>query len=93
MNLLIIEPEPRMRTSIIIASLIGSFLVFSASTDLFNSLFMLVLFGVVPGSNVPLPADQMLTIYALCASVIVAYCLRGGAHNLIRLLRINRTAS
>lgn len=67
-----------MRESLIITSLIGSFIVFCMSIDLFNAVVMFVLFGILPGQTNPLPAASMLAIYSAGAVLIAIYALRGG---------------
>ncbi len=75
-----------MRQGVIIASLIGSFLVFALTIDLFDTLFMFVLFGIIPGRVEPLSANQMLLIYAVASLGTIAYALRGRITLLVRLL-------
>lgn len=76
-----------MRQGVIIANLTGSFIVFALTIDLFDTLFMFVLFGIVPGRTEPLSANQMLFIYSAASIVTVAYALRGRFVAMARSLR------
>jgi hypothetical protein len=66
-----------MRQLTIVLSLIGSFVVYALVVNLFDALFMFLLFGVLPGRSEQLSANQMLTIYGGATALIVAYALRG----------------
>ena len=74
-----------MRESVIITSLIGSFVIFSLSVDLFSTLFMFVLFGILPGQSQPLSASSMLSVYSFAAGTVSLYVLRGGITALLQV--------
>jgi hypothetical protein len=57
-----------MRKYVIISSLIGSAVIFCMVIDVFDSLFMFLLFGMIPGVDTPLTPQQMLLLYALIAT-------------------------
>lgn len=53
-----------MRQVVTTLSLVGSFVIFALTIDLFGQVVMFALFGFVPGRSEPLSADQMIGIYA-----------------------------
>ena len=53
-----------MRNIITYLSLSGSALIFCLVTDLFDTMLMFLLFGVVPGRAEPVSAELMLVSYA-----------------------------
>jgi hypothetical protein len=73
-----------MRQAVICMSLIGSFIVFALTIDLLNSIFMFLLFGILPGREEPLSANHMLAIYALATVFVFAYATRTTVQSLLR---------
>lgn len=73
-----------MRQVIVSLSLIGSFMVLALTIDLFDSLVMFLLFGILPGRVDPLSANQMLGIYATASVLVGGYALRPAVGNLFR---------
>lgn len=82
-----------MRRLLIIASLAGSITIFALSIDLFDSLFMFVLFGVVPFKAQPIPATEMMLIYSLAGLAVLTYAFRGSLQSLLRSLHRKSTAN
>jgi hypothetical protein len=73
-----------MRESLIISSIVGSFIIFCLSIDFFDALIMFVLFGVLPGQVSPLSASSMLVIYTSAATVVGMYALRGSVSMVVQ---------
>ena len=80
-----------MRQAITVISLLGSFMVFALTIDLFDSLFMFVLFGVVPGRAEPIAANQMLSIYAASTIVVLLFSVRQQIIAVLRFARFSAT--
>ena len=79
-----------MRRSLIIASLTGSFGIFTLTSGLFEHLFMFVLFGILPGSSESLSASTMLVLWSL---LLIGACSVPAVHASRRLeevLQLNR---
>lgn len=66
-----------MRQLTVAVSLTGSFIIYALVVNLFDALFMFLLFGVLPGRTEQLSANHMLTIYCGATLLIVTYALRG----------------
>ena len=82
-----------MRQLIIALNLLGSFILLALTIDLFDTLFMFALFGILPGQAEPLSANQMLTIYAAASIFVFIYALRAqiiGFFRLFRYIRVRR---
>lgn len=65
-----------MRQLIIAFSLIGSFVVYAAVVDLFDTLVMFLLFGILPGRSEPISANHMLSIYTFASIAVLVYAFR-----------------
>ncbi|MDQ5932017.1 MAG: hypothetical protein QG649_102 [Patescibacteria group bacterium] len=64
-----------MNKVVTILSIFGSFIIYALTVDLFEQLFMFVLFGFIPGRAEPLTANQMLFIYGFATIVVTTYSL------------------
>lgn len=76
-----------MRQAIVAVSLLGSLTIFALSVHLFDTLVMFLLFGILPGQERQLSANQMLTIYFAATAIVTLYGLRGATVSLTRMLR------
>lgn len=76
-----------MRQAIITFNLIGSFVIYALSIDLFDNLIMFLLFGIVPGKNEQLSANQMLLLYTIAAVAVTVYYARPSLANLLKSAR------
>lgn len=65
-----------MRQVIITFSLLGSFIIFASTVQLFDVVVMFLLFGIVPGHHEPISARIMLIGYAAAAVGTMGYILR-----------------
>lgn len=65
-----------MRQAIITLCLFGSFIVFALTVNLFDTLVMFILFGILPNDTTRVSPDQMLLIHGGSALVITLYALR-----------------
>ena len=65
-----------MRRIVIYGCLVGQLVIFCLATNLFESVTMFLLFGIVPWSNGSLSAQSMLTFYYAAGTVAVAITLR-----------------
>lgn len=79
-----------MRQTVIVISLLGSLMLFAMTINLFDTLVMFLLFGILPGQDTPVSANQMLTIYSGATVVVVAYALRGSVALILRAIRLTR---
>ena len=79
-----------MRQTLIIASLVGSTVIFALVIDLFDTLFMFLLFGILPGQGQRLSANEMLTIYGGAAAAVLIYGLRARLSALVGFVRSKR---
>ncbi|MES2876334.1 MAG: hypothetical protein V4678_02565 [Patescibacteria group bacterium] len=75
-----------MRQLFIVFSLIGSFIVFSLTINLFDTMFMFLLFGILPGRAEPLSANHMLTIYSVATTGVIGYAVHTQVIALAKLL-------
>lgn len=62
-----------MRQVLISASLTGSFVVYALTINLFDSLLMFLLFGILPDGTEQLTPNQMLMMYLMIALGITSY--------------------
>ena len=76
-----------MRQLIIASSLIGSFLIFSMVVNLFDTLVMFLLFGILPGRSEPVSANNMLAIYTAATFVVAGYAFRSNLTSIGTSLR------
>lgn len=60
-----------MRRTVIQGCLIGWLVIFGISINLFETVILFLLFGIVPWETAPLSAQFMLTFYTLVAGVVV----------------------
>lgn len=74
-----------MRQAIIWLNVIGMFIMFALTIDLFDALVMFLLFGILPGREEPLSANQMLSIYAAATLFVCGYAMRSTVQSLLRL--------
>lgn len=81
-----------MRQVIIVLSLTGSFMVLATVINLFDTLIMFLLFGILPDRTTPLSANQMLMIYGSATLVVAVYASRGAVISFQRALQARRTA-
>lgn len=79
-----------MRQTAIATSLLGSFVLFALTINLFDTLVMFLLFGILPGQDTPVSANQMLAIYAGATVIVVTYALRGSVVLILKALRPTR---
>jgi hypothetical protein len=78
-----------MRQLIIASSTFGSLVVFALVVDLFDAAFMFLLFGVLPGHDKQLSANQMLSIYSGATVLIVGYSLRNHFATAAKFISLN----
>lgn len=64
--------SPRLLTIIIGVSLIVISLIFAAG-DLFNSLFLFIFLGVIPGTDMRVPSWAMITLAVLSSALIIRW--------------------
>jgi hypothetical protein len=81
-----------MRQATIVLSLAGSFMLYALTVNLFDTIFMFVLFGILPSRTEPLSADQMLAINGTATMIVLAFMSRG-LFSLPRPLTQNRRQS
>jgi hypothetical protein len=74
-----------MRQVVVWMSLAGSAFILALTINLFDGLFMFLLFGILPGRVEPLSADQMLAIYGMATASVCVYALRSTLQSLVRL--------
>lgn len=72
-----------MRQAITILCLVGSFVIFSLTINLLEVVVMLLLFGILPDRNEPIPANVMLAVYAASGAFVLGYIAQ---RNLTRLM-------
>lgn len=60
-----------MKQTIIYSSLVGWFILFCLATNLFESIAMFLLFGIVPWSSTALSAQSMLLFYFVIAAAML----------------------
>ena len=78
-----------MRQMVIGLSLLGSLLIFALTVDLFDTIVLFLLFGILPGRTAPLSPDQMLTIYAVISVFVIALSLKDTVVPTLSSLRSN----
>lgn len=61
-----------MQKKIITFCLVGSAVLIADSANLFESFVMFLLFGMIPGTDAPLPANVMLQIWCGLAALVTA---------------------
>jgi hypothetical protein len=64
-----------MNRALIIASLSGSFLVYGAVINLYDTLLMFMFFGILPGGINRVSADQMFLMYEIIGLALSAYLI------------------
>jgi hypothetical protein len=81
-----------MRKLIIVFNLLGSAIVFGLSIDAYDSFVMFLLFGIVPGSETPLSASEMLALHATASFILIAAMMAGHLKKLAAQPFISRRA-
>lgn len=67
-----LEEHLLMKAAITYACLLGSLVIFCLAVNIFETLVMFLLFGVVPGQTTPLAAQDMLAFYfSICGIILV----------------------
>lgn len=79
-----------MRRAIIYSSLVGQLVIFCLASNIFESITMFLLFGVVPWQTSPLSPQIMLSFYYLAASSILVFCFRKQIAELFATKTIHR---
>lgn len=79
-----------MRQAVIYVSLCGSLILYMLTINLFESMLLFVLFGLMPGSEQQLSAAQMLTIHGVIGSALASYVARRHIRNAARALSTSR---
>lgn len=80
-----------MRRVIIGSCLIGQLIIFCLTANLFESLTMFLLFGVVPWQQTALSPQIMLGFYYVAASAVITLGFRRHFNQLLTSLRFNRS--
>ncbi len=78
-----------MRRAVIYSCLIGWLVIFCLTINLFESVTMFLLFGVVPWSQAALSAQSMLVFYYTTALAIVVITLRKQLKDFVSNVRLN----
>lgn len=65
-----------MRRAIIYSCLLGQLVIFCLVTNMFESITMFMLFGVVPWQTSPLSPQSMLLFYCFAASTVITLSAR-----------------
>lgn len=76
-----------MRQLLTFLNLFGSFIVLALTIDLFDTMFMFLLFGVLPNRSEPLSANQMLMIYGAASVIVAGFAVRSSAVLLLSSLK------
>lgn len=79
-----------MRQATTILSLLGSFIIFALTVNLFETSVMFVLFGILPDGSQRLSANQMLTIYLAATVLVLGNAFRSSTAGAISALRSHR---
>jgi hypothetical protein len=64
-----------VRKLIISTCLVGSFVIFAAVINLYDAMFMFLLFGILPGRDEQLSANQMLVLYSTAGILLTTRLL------------------
>ncbi len=78
-----------MRRAVIYSCLIGWLVIFCLTINLFESVTMFLLFGVVPWSQAALSAQSMLVFYYTIALAIVVISLRKQLKDFVTNVRLS----
>ena len=78
-----------MRQIVIGLCLLGSLLIFALTVDLFDTIVLFLLFGILPGRTAPLSPDHMLSIYAVVSVFVIGFSLRDSVAPTLSSLRSN----
>ncbi len=79
--------KKHMRQLLTFLNLFGSFIVLALTIDLFDTMFMFLLFGVLPNRSEPLSANQMLMIYGAASVIVAGFAVRSSAVLLLSSLK------
>jgi hypothetical protein len=79
-----------MRKLIISTCLAGSFFIFAAVINLYDALFMFLLFGILPGRDEQLSANQMLVLYGAAGILLTARLLPSQIERLRQLIKYKK---
>lgn len=77
-----------MKRTITYINLFGSLLIFCFATNIFDSIFMFLFFGIVPGRVDPISAQEMLAFYFSVSMILVTVILRKRLNNLPRITNL-----
>ncbi len=77
-----------MRQAITIFSLFGSFVIFALTVNLFETVVMLLLFGVLPDRSEPISANVMLSVYVASGTLVFGYIVQRNLSRLRTYLRM-----
>lgn len=72
-----------MRQILICLNLTGCFVVYALSIDLFENAVLFLLFGILPGREQPVPATEMLAVYAGAALLVLGYAMKTTLKSLV----------
>ncbi len=76
-----------MRQLLTYLNIFGSFIVLALTIDLFDTMFMFLLFGVLPNRSEPLSANQMLMIYGAASVIVAGFAVRSSVVLLLSSLK------
>jgi hypothetical protein len=78
-----------MRKIIIIACLIGSFILFLQSTGIEESILLFLMAGIIPGTNIRISSTDMLVATTLFSALIIIFAI---VAKIVRYISIDRMA-
>lgn len=65
-----------MRRAIVYSCLIGQLVIFCLASNVFESITLFLLFGVLPWQSAPLSPQAMMVFYSAVISAILTACFR-----------------
>ncbi len=80
-----------MRQLLTFLNLTGSFIVLALTIDLFDTMFMFLLFGILPNRSESLSANQMLIIYGTASAIVAGFALRSSLMVLFDSFKLSRS--